>query len=430
MKSESRVLFVLCAMAVTFPLIARADEPSATTAPVAAPADTADYKKLYEDQKKKTDELERRVSILEETDKAAPYVKTEDVTEPTLNFLQNTEVSGYASASYSYNFNSPASGENMGRGFDVRHDEFMANKLVVRITKPVEYNAFDWTAGYAGTLIFGQDAEFTQAVGLSLGDQGDLFEANLMVNVPIGSGLKIIFGKYGTTIGYESSFSEETYNWSGGNQWTFLEPFTHTGVMLSYAPNDQWEVQILVNNGWDIVADNNGAKSLMGTVSYIPNDKTEFYVTGYGGPEQDDNTSNWRKGIDVVLDHHFTPKLDTVVQLDYGAEDGADINGGIAEWFAAGVWVIYDFTEKVQGALRVDYLNDRDGARTSDAPALAPFPFNTGQELTSVTFTLNFKPIENVRIAPEIRWDRSTIGTVFDGQDNQVTGSIGAVVSF
>ena len=56
-----------------------------------------------------------------------------------------------------------------------------------------------------------------QAAGLSLGPQGDLFEANVTVNVPIGSGLKVMLGKCGTPMGYESTFTEENFNWSGGN---------------------------------------------------------------------------------------------------------------------------------------------------------------------------------------------------------------------
>ncbi len=91
--------------------------------------------------------------------------------------------------------------------------------------------------------------------------------------------------------------------------------------MLSYKLNDQWEVQVLANNGWDNVADNNTGKSFMVTITYTLNDNTSVYLTGFGGPEIAGNNHDWRKGVDLVITHQCSEKLNTAVQLDYG-EDG------------------------------------------------------------------------------------------------------------
>ncbi len=189
MKWNRLVPYLLFATTLGTPCLLRADDQPMSD------------KDRIERLEKENKELRKRLEILEEKLGQNPYVEKESVPETTRQFLGQTEISGYVSASYFYNFNRPSGGENTGPGFDVRHNEFMANKLVLTLEKPVEYNAFDWQAGYLATLIFGQDAEFTQAAGLGLGDQGDLLEANLTVNAPIGNGLKIIFGKYGTTIG-------------------------------------------------------------------------------------------------------------------------------------------------------------------------------------------------------------------------------------
>lgn len=423
MKSIATALCVASVLTVVIPFSSRGDDAS-------APASATDWKKLYEEQKHRNDSLEKRLSLLEDKSTQDVYVVKEKVPESTMKFLQQTEIDGYVAASYFYNFNQPGTHENAGRGFDVRADEFMANKLVVRIGHPVEYSAFDWLAGYSTKLIFGQDAEFTQAAGLSLGSQGDLFEANVTVNVPIGSGLKVMLGKCGTTMGYESTFTEENFNWSGGNQWVFAEPFTHTGVMLSYQATSELELKAMIMNGWDVVADNNHGKSVMGTATYTVNDKTSIAITGYGGPEQDNNSSNWRRGVDVWVDNKFSPKVEGVVQLDYGAEDGADANGKRAEWFGLGGWLVYTFNDKWNVATRADYFKDGDGARTSGSPSLAPFPANTGQDLCSVTLTVNFKPVEGMKLAPELRWDHSSLNTAFDGHDTQVTVGMGAVYSY
>ena len=156
MKSIATVVCVASVLAILVPFTLRADDAS---------SGPADWKKLYEEQKQRNDSLERRLSLLEDKSTQDVYVAKEKVPESTLKFLQQTEIDGYVSASYFYNFNQPGNHENTGRGFDARADEFMANKLVVRIGHPVEYSAFDWLAGYSAKLILGQDAEFTPGSG-------------------------------------------------------------------------------------------------------------------------------------------------------------------------------------------------------------------------------------------------------------------------
>lgn len=373
--------------------------------------------------------LENRIAELEAKLPAGDIVSSETVTETALGFMGSTEISGFVSASYLYNFNNPDLRKNTGRGFDVRHNEFMANKFVITLEKPVEYGGLHWAAGYKASLLFGQDAAFTQT-DLTLGNSGDLFEAYVQINIPVWLGLKLTLGKYGTPMGYEAAMTEENWNWSGGNQWTLLEPFTHTGLMLSYQWTEEWETHLLVNNGWDNVKDNNDAQSFMFNIAYIPHERASYWLTVGAGPEQDNNDSNWRTVVDFVLERKLTPKFTVATQLDYGHEDGADANGGNAEWYAGGIWMICQPSEKWSHVLRMDYLNDKDGARTSGAPYRTKFPVNTGMELYSVTLTVNFWPVEELRLSPEIRWDRSSLDTAFDGHKDQITIGIGAAYFF
>jgi len=44
--------------------------------------------------------------------------------------------------------------------------------------------------------------------------------------------------------------------------------------------------------------------------------------------------------------------------------------------------------------------------------------------------TLNYKPVDGLRLAPEFRFDRSTLDSAFDGHDTQIMTTIGAVYSF
>lgn len=400
------------------------------------PAARAEDRKLtdaerIEQLERENRELRKRLEIVEEKLGAEPYVEKEGVTETALGFIGSTEISGFVSASYFYNFNRPDDGLNKARGFDTRHNEFMANKLYLALEKPVEYGAIEWNAGYKAALLLGQDAEFTQASGLSLGDNGDLFEAFIVVNAPLGNGLKVAFGKYGTVHGYEANETEFNYNWSGGLLWTFVQPFTHTGVKLSYQWTAQIETELLIMNGWDVAADNNSAKSYMGAIYYTTADeKTSFTLIGFGGPEQDDNSSDWQKGAQFIVEHKCTPEWTTAVEFDYGHDDVQGL--GNAEWFGTGVWLIFEPSEKWNAAVRGEWLKDRDGWRTTDSTVFPTF-FDLdvrGHELTSLTLTLNVKPVEQLRIAPEFRWDRSSASRAFDGHKDQLTLGLGAAYFF
>jgi hypothetical protein len=442
---NSKMAFcLLCAVAVIAPTFSRADDAApATPAATAAPAAPVDYKQMYEQQKQRNDDLEKRISLLEQHSTQDLYVAKADLPENTVKFLKEVDISGFVSASYNYNFNQPGNSLNTGQGFGYNANQFALNKFTLIAQRAVDFDAFAWNAGFFTEVIFGQDAAFTQARGLSLGDDGDLEQAYIQANIPIGNGLKVIAGKYVTPIGYELVENELNPNWTQGNQWTFFEPFTHTGLQLDYKLNDEWEVDFYFNNGWDVVTDNNHSFSYIGRIYYAPNDNTSYTLIGYGGPEQTADSvdpgngvpgadGHWREGVQLVVTSKCTPKLGTAVQIDYGHETAAAVDhpGGDAQWWGVGSWITYDFNEKLQTAFRADYINDINGARTSDSPSTAPFEVNNGQELWSLTLTMNYKPVEGLRVAPEIRFDKSTLDKAFDGRNTQIITSVGAVYSF
>ena len=343
------------------------------------------------------------------------------------SWIGATKLSGFASASYLYNFNRPsaltpapvggATDYTRGRSFDGAHNEFALNKFKLTLEKPVEFSGENWDAGYRADLIFGQDAALIQSSGLALGSHGDLEQLFATVNVPIGRGLQVSAGKGVTLMGVEVIEEPANPNWSEGNQFLFVENFTSTGVQLAYKWTDKIDTQFRVFNGWDVVKDNNNALSYMGRIGFAPDDKTSIGLVGYGGPEQGGNSGAWRKGVNLVASRKITDKFTLWAQGDYGTEDAspqlaaASGNPALAtkdaSWWAGGLWATFDFTEKIGVALRGDFLKDEDGARTSGSPLTAPFPANTGQELASVTMTLNLKPYKNLQVRPEVRWDHS-----------------------
>src|ERR1035438_7108777 len=284
-------------------------------------ADDADYKPLYEEQKKKTDDLEKRVSALEGISTQNLAVAKSDIPQKSLDFLGQTEISGFASASYLYDFNGTHGTRTVdGRTLDTHANQFALNKFKLALEKPIDYNPTNWAAGYRADLIFGQDASVIHSSGgaFNLGNNGDLEQAFVDFNIPVGDGLKVIIGKTVTLMGVEVIEEVANPNWSEGNQFLFVENFTQTGVQLAYKWNDKLDTEFVVFNGWDQLPDNNDAVSFMGRLGYAVDSNTTLAVLGYGGPEQTTvslggtgTTSNWRDGVELIGQRKFTDKLNS-----------------------------------------------------------------------------------------------------------------------
>src|SRR5258706_13809105 len=92
-------------------------------------ADDADYKTLYEEQKKRSDNLEKRISALEGSSTQNMMIAKSDITQKSMDFLGQTEISGFASASYLYDFDSTHGSRTVvGRSDDTQANKFALNK--------------------------------------------------------------------------------------------------------------------------------------------------------------------------------------------------------------------------------------------------------------------------------------------------------------
>ncbi len=344
--------------------------------------------------------------------------------------LGDLKLTGYLESSYAWS-SANAPGHNIvGRSFDRFDNEFAFNAFQIVLSKPVASDK--WDAGFTGKLLFGQNAKLIQSAGLNLGDQGDLEEGYVTLNIPIGNGLTLKGGKMVTLMGVEVIEDPVNPVWSEGNQFLFVENFTNTGAEISYKWNDYVDTQFRVFNGWDVVEDNNNTLSYMARIGITPCPGTVLSIIPFGGPEQAHNDNDWRKGVDVVLSQFIGDKTSLFFQGDYGKEDAnsalPDPNKD-AEWWAIGGWAKYNFTENYGVAFRADYFDDMDGARTSGSPFTAPYPANTGNKIWTLTLAGNLGVWKNVLVRPEIRYDDSSLANAYGpGDDKQV--SLGLSVAY
>ena len=353
--------------------------------------------------------------------------KQPDPPPPPVNHLETAlagfKLTGFAAGSYSYSGHSAGGTAIVGRLYDRLQNRFMLNALAVVLDKP--YDPAKFTAGFHTEVLVGQDATVIQSDGgtFNLGPQGDIPHLYVTLNVPTasGNGLQFKVGRIPTLLGLEVIETYANPNWSEGNQFVYVENFTATGLSVETKFNNYVDLQLRVINGWDQVSDNNSHKSFMGRVGLYPDALTSLGVVGYWGAEEPGNNSANRYGFEGLLWRKLG-KAAVWVQGDYGTEQA---NAALpdptqdAKWWALGGWVTYDLSATVGLALRGDYVDDQNGARTN---ATLGFPASTGarNKFGSGTATLNIKTWPSAVLRPELRYDRSTLAA-FGGKKDQIT---------
>jgi hypothetical protein len=278
-------------------------------------------------------------------------------------------VSGFVTTSYTSTTRHASGNQIVGRLYDRFHDQFELNAAKVVLEKPVATDK--WEAGARGDFLFGQNAAVIKSAGLNLGDNSDLTQAFVTVNVPAGEGTYVQFkaGKLATLMGLEVIEDVANPNLSEGNQFIYVENFTSTGLRVDAKLGPKVDLELALFNGWDVVEDNNTKKSVMGRLGLTPTGKTTLGLLGFVGNEKTAvsgvTPSGNRYGGEVLISQKVGPKATVYVQGDYGEEKDALGTGVNAKWWAAGLWATYDVNPVLTVALRGDYVDDKDGLRTS-----------------------------------------------------------------
>src|SRR5688572_3565778 len=213
---------------------------------------------------------------------AAPAA--EPAAQPPALSLGGLRISGYAQASYAWS-NKPAGAAISGRLYDRFHDQFTLNALKVVLDRPYAADKLD--AGFHADVILGENASVLQSSGLRLGEQGDLTQLYVTLNVPTpnGNGFQLKLGKIATLMGLEVIEDPANPNWSLGNLFSFVENFTAVGASAEYRFNRYVDAQFRVIDGWDVATDNNTGRSVMGRVGLYPDSLSSIAFVGYYGPE-------------------------------------------------------------------------------------------------------------------------------------------------
>ncbi len=288
---------------------------------------------------------------------------------------QAIEFHGLVSTSYSYNLDLPASRTNQLRVFDVDDAEARIDLVELVVQRPA---VAAWDAGFRVDFTAGAVSRVVASRGLFRDSAGegqdiDLHQAFVSVLVPLGSGLHVDAGKFITGLGYEVIEGFDGWNDNATHSFLFgyAIPFTHTGLRASYALSPVLSTMVMVANGWDDVRDNNRGKTVHLQLGITPTSRLTVYINGIAGPEQDDDSHDYRDVLDVVATWKPTDHLALGFNGDWGREAAAAPGGGTAEWKGVAGYLRLAPRGPYALTFRAETFQDRDGARTGTAQTLS-----------------------------------------------------------
>lgn len=336
----------------------------------------------------------------------------QDEDRKSLDFLRDTTINLSLDTYYAYNFNSPVGRVNVLRAYDVLSNEISLNQASVVLDHPADADAGRrWGARL--------DLQFGQATDTLQGNPSNeprpeiyrnIFQAYGTYIVPVGKGLTVDFGKWGSALGIEGNYTKDQMNYSRAYWFAFL-PFYHMGVRASYPLNGKFSLNYWLVNGTNQVEATNGFKDELFGFTAKPKSSVTWTMNYYLGQEHPDRVvvaptspipvqpglsfqaitpaPNGRTHIfDTYLTWQATPKLSFALEGDYfiqrlwrnqapgRSSAPSHVDGGAA-------YFRYQLSPKVAVASRAEYLSDRGGAFSGITQALKENTVTFDYRLTS-----------------------------------------------
>ena len=313
--------------------------------------------------------------------------------------VRDTTVSVGLDGYYAYNFNQPVGRVNLLRAYDVLSNEFSLNQASVIFDHPP-----DLAAGrrWGGRL----DLQFGQATDTLQGNPANeprpqiyrhVFQAYGTYVIPLGKGVNVDFGKWGSSLGIEGNYTKDQMNYSRSYWFNFL-PFYHMGLRVAFPLNDRLTLNYWVVNGTNQIEATNGFKDELVGFTAKPQRTISWTVNYYFGQEHPDRVVVPPTGpipvqpglsfqairpapdgrthiLDSYVTWQATPKLTLALEGDYFLQrlwrDAAPGQSSAPlHTDGACAYVRYQFTPRIALASRAEYMSDRGGLFSGITQAL------------------------------------------------------------
>jgi hypothetical protein len=358
---------------------------------------------------------------------------------------------GYVQGGYFYDISSssPHSGPTY-IGLNSYKNAAILDKVSLNVERTVDPTKKKLDFGFRVEGIYGADAAFVHSNGLADNQtsrhQGDLLQAVVGMTLP-GVPVGIRVGKWIELAGFEH-FSANIYGafgdpsrafYSYSYQFLYAEPFTQTGVLVTYVPSSKWSFDAGFTRGWNqSIQDANGALDFLGRITFTPSDKTSIiftmtegpeYPTGFGDNLPKGDPHHWWTALDLVATQKITDKLSLGLGIDYVyASQIPGLTGGGKEWGGVAGYASYAIDPHFTLNTRVEWYNDSANGFSTGASVSANY--------YEITAGVAIKPFPNDKILskwlfrPEIRYDHADHPVFNNGDRNQWTVSVDTLFTF
>jgi hypothetical protein len=382
----------------------------------------------------------------------APKEKTNAVDRAILDYLHGATLNFALDEYYSFNFNKPVGRVNALRAYDVLSNNISLNQADVVFERAPNVDAGQ-RFGVRVDLQFGQATDTLQGNPLNEPRPDiyrNIFQAYGTYVAPIGNGLTIDMGKWGSAIGIEGNYTKDQMNYSRAYWFDFL-PFYHMGVRAAYKVNDKLTLNYWIVNGTNQAEATNGFKDELFGFTATPTKKISWNVNYYLGQEHPDRMVVSSNGpipvqpgltfqaitpapngklhiFDTYVSWQAAPKLTFALEGDYviqrlwkNTNTALGQSSAPSHTIGGASYAKYQFSPKFAVAGRVEYLSDRGGMFSGIT-----------QALKETTATFDYKLSEGFLMRYEWRRDFSNQPSFFTDKNGvlskeQQTASIGVV---
>ncbi|OHB81852.1 MAG: hypothetical protein A2W31_07075 [Planctomycetes bacterium RBG_16_64_10] len=282
----------------------------------------------------------------------------------------------------------------------------------VFVEKEAVAEAGTWDWGFRFDVLYGVDAQDTQAYGNPPGnwdylngfDHGIYGWALPQTYVDVAYGdWNVRLGHFFTTIGNEVVAAPQNFFYSHGLAHYLIEPFTHTGALVSYSVNDEVTLHGGWTLGWDSGFDqlDQGSNFIGGFTVPVVGDATFTYGATAGN-------FGWRG--DNAYEHSMVLKVPITERLKYiGETDLIRVRSTGEDALGIPQYLIWEYNDWLAFGARVEWFKgDQETTldyfrRVGTGPQVALPPGS--HSLYEATFGVNIRPHANFVFRPEIRYD-------------------------
>lgn len=337
---------------------------------------------------------------------------------PQIN-AQDVMIGGEVDVGFTHNFNDPGKADDPtdNRFTNANDDTFQVSLAQIHLWKDAE------PVGFSAKLDFFETAKNPEGID-GVGADGDddiaIQEAYINWNAEFGNGVNVKAGKLGTLLGRDDI--ESSTNWFMTYSRNFLlVPRSHTGVRASYAPVENVNLSVGVNNGGDIDIDDNHGKTVEAAADFSPSEAWAFTAAINYGTINADNEGDKRLTLTLVSTMDVTDEISVYGEFLYRTDEGgrANADGSISDrdYWGINVGGIWRYTDGASAALRFQY-NDEDTAGPGGDDDL---------QIWSASLTTSMNLTEDLELRIETRYDDASGATfVQEGAFGETQTTVGA----